>query len=354
MAQNKKKILLKIIAHVLVWLVVFAVPFLLAPKDDFKFDIFPRTLESPLLFAVIIFYINYFLLIDRFLLKKKYLYFYILNILLILFIVVFLDILRPLSMPGPHGMDNKNFPGDPPGEPRNPMFFMFAFKDILTLIIPLIFSIALKVTRKLVNTENERQQIEKENIQSTLMLLKYQVQPHFFFNSLNNIYSLIEASPAKAQEALYNLGKLMRYTLYEKDFVTLGEEIGFLKKYILLMGLRLHDNVRIEVLFPEDPDRHVVVPFLFIPLIENAYKHGISSSEPSVILIKMTLKNDHIHFQVDNTYFPKDRSDKSGSGIGLQNLMQRLELIYPGRYEFSKTIENGMFRVSLVIDVSAF
>jgi sensor histidine kinase YesM len=345
----KNSSVLKFAIHVTVWLIVFALPFILSTEENFSWDIYSRGPWLPIIFAVVTFYFNFFLLIDKFLLKKKYLIFFLINILIIVGFIFLLDYIRFLTMHAMPDFDPENIPDRPPDD--DSMFLEFAIKDFFTMGIPLIFCVAIKVTRKLTNTEREKQQIEKENIRSTLMLLKYQVQPHFFFNSLNNIYALIESSPKNAQEALYNLGKLMRYLLYEKEFVRLDEEIDFLKKYISLMELRLRDNIKMRVTFPDNTEKYQVSPLLFIPLIENAYKHGISSTESSIIFIEMRIEKNRLHFIVENTYFPKDESDKSGSGIGLQNLKQRLNLIYKDKYSLLQNIENGIFRIELIIDL---
>jgi sensor histidine kinase YesM len=117
------------------------------------------------------------------------------------------------------------------------------------------------------------------------------------------------------------------------------------------MELRLRDNIKIRVSFPENSERYQIAPLLMIPLIENAYKHGISSTETSIIFIDMKIVNNRLHFLVENTYFPKDESDKSGSGIGLNNLKQRLDMIYKGKYQLLQNIENGIFRIELIIEI---
>ncbi|HNW98102.1 MAG TPA: histidine kinase [Bacteroidales bacterium] len=321
---------------------------------SYDFEAFQFGPLSPFLSAAIIFYINYFKLIDRYFISKKYYKFFLINLLIFIFFIIILEYLRQIRTNVPPDFDRPH-PHERDHHPDNILFLIFdslQFKDFITYSISLIFCINIRVTQKLSRSERERQRIEKENIQSTLMLLKYQVQPHFFFNSLNNIYTLIESSPEKAQDALYNLGKLMRYLLYEKESVQLDNEIEFLKKYISLMELRLRENIIIRTSFPEDTGNLKIAPLLFIPLIENAYKHGISSTEPSIISMEMKLSKNKIFFIIENSHFPKDSNDKSGSGIGLQNLEQRLNLIYPNKHQIYKNVENGMFKVQLTIDLS--
>lgn len=201
--------------------------------------------------------------------------------------------------------------------------------------------------------ENTRRTMETEQLKSTLSHLQYQIQPHFFFNSLNNIYSLIEISPEKAKESVHGLSKLMRYLLYEAkvEQVVLADEIAFLNNYIQLMRLRLTGKVTVQTEFPTQIPNLRVAPLLFIPLVENAFKHGVSAHQPSFISIKMQVQNRQLLFTVTNTNFPKTEQDKGGSGIGLENLKQRLELLYPGKYELIQKVENDVFLSELRIDI---
>jgi LytS/YehU family sensor histidine kinase len=231
---------------------------------------------------------------------------------------------------------------------------LFILKDLFSYFIPVIFSLAVRATESLIKTEAERSETEKRNLESELQHLRYQLQPHFFFNSLNNIYSLVDTSPTKAQEAIHNLSKLMRYLLYDtgREKVELSQEISFMTKYIQMMELRHTDKTKTTYYFPDIADKHYdIAPLLFIPLIENAYKHCVSATQPSTIYFEITVEGNILVFLSENTNFPKDNSDKSGSGIGLENLIKRLDLLYPHKYEFKYGVKDNYFRVRLKIEI---
>ncbi|MCO6494658.1 MAG: histidine kinase [Bacteroidetes bacterium] len=224
---------------------------------------------------------------------------------------------------------------------------------IFLLLISLGLSIAIKTTQYWLTFEIERKEKESQYYKTELALLRYQIQPHFFFNSLNNIYSLIDISPEKAKETVYGLGKLMRYLLYQtsSDSINLDSEIEFLRNFIELMKLRVRDNVKISAHFPDSTQGVMIAPFLFIPLLENAFKHGISSNKPSEILIDLRLENQQLLCIVQNTFFPKGEYDKSGSGVGLENLRTRLRLLYPNSHSFIQNKTDNYFTSTLKINL---
>jgi hypothetical protein len=359
--QRKKWI--TILLHLLIWIGIFLFPYLQFPGQKIDpVQVFHRT-WIPLLRFAFIFYLNYLILTRKILFRKKYILFFLINIGLIGFFLWFGDQMRGFFFGGefrdmmpmkPHMPDSGRFPV-PPGKmvppPGNPFFF----RDLFSLIIPVIFSVAVSATENWVRTEAEKKEIENKNLESELQHLKYQLQPHFFFNSLNNIYSLVEISPVKAQEAIHNLSKLMRYLLYDtgNETVELTEEIVFLKKYIQLMELRQSGKTTTTAIFPEDPPAHCpIAPLLFIPLIENAFKHGVSAMESSMISFQMTLKQNQVLFTSENSDFRKGTEDRSGSGIGLKNLQKRLDLLYPERHKLTFTETANIFQASLWIDLS--
>ncbi|MGS0528102.1 sensor histidine kinase [Zobellia nedashkovskayae] len=232
-----------------------------------------------------------------------------------------------------------------------PPFKLFIYVQMLSYTAPLLFSIAIKSTKRWVQTEAQRKEAANFKLQTELQHLRYQLQPHFFFNSLNNIYSLVDISPEKAKSTIHSLGKLMRYLLYETntELVPLSKEIEFMRKYIDLMKLRLTDKTQIESSFPLSENQIKIAPLLFISLIENAFKHGVSANKESMISIEMNVQKNVVNFTLENHNFPKEESDKSGSGIGLQNLEKRLQLLYPNKHTFKKELKAGVYRVNLQI-----
>ena len=210
---------------------------------------------------------------------------------------------------------------------------------MVPLILAVGMSIAVKLTSRWISIERELETVEREKVEAELKTLKSQINPHFLFNTLNNIYSLIDLSPEKAQQAVIELSKLMRYVLYDNTtrYVPLSKEIDFIHNYVELMRLRLAANTELTVSLPtEKYSRIEVAPLLFIALIENAFKHGISNTQPSFVHIAISVDADNrVVCRIENSRFPKGTNDKSGSGIGLDNLRKRLDILYPGRYTFT-------------------
>lgn len=175
-------------------------------------------------------------------------------------------------------------------------------------------------------------------MEAELRNLRSQINPHFLLNTLNNIYALTAIDTTRAQNAIQQLSKMMRHMLYDnqESEVVLQNEIQFLDNYVNLMRIRLSQNV--DVTFEKDVEDPYakVAPLLFISLIENAFKHGVSPTEPSFIHIKMNQKGRDLCFAIENSNHPKTSQDRSGHGIGLQQVQRRLDLSYAGRYEWTK------------------
>lgn len=198
------------------------------------------------------------------------------------------------------------------------------------------------------------QEEKRKTAEAELSWLKNQLNPHFLFNSLNNISSLIQIDPDQAQDAIGQLSDLLRYALYEsnKPLVPLIGEVEFMRCYIEMMKLRCSSKTSVQVDFSSDIDASVqVAPLLFISFIENAFKHGTSSNQPSQISVSLQCHDGHVCFNCRNTNFPKTNTDHSGSGVGLENTRRRLELLYAGRYTWRQNIENNNFCILIDVDV---
>lgn len=355
MSLNPRSKLIRASIHVLVWLVLFLLPYLMFPRVSNEYWQGITHLLLPLSFYAVIFYTNYFILTDKLLFEKKFVWFCLINAALIIIFLwlnwEFRDLIRPKA---PELAESAQKVFKRP-MPKENMFRFFVLKDLFSFFIPIIFSIAIRATERWIKTEAEKKEIVNKNLESELEHLRYQLQPHFFFNSLNNIYSLIEISPSKAQETVHGLSSLMRYLLYETGHkkVELSQEVHFLKNYVQLMELRQSDKTKTSYSFSYlSPKQYYIAPLLFIPMIENAYKHGVSATQSSEIYFNMHIKDDKVHFVSGNKSFPKNKSDISGSGIGLENLKKRLELLYPNKHELSITTEkDNMFWVRLSVDL---
>ncbi len=239
---------------------------------------------------------------------------------------------------------------------RPPMKQLQLYYFLLTSLIVTGFSIGLRVIQQHSASEKRQKELEKEKLNSELAFLKNQVSPHFFFNTLNNIYSLIEINTNDAQEAVLKLSKLMRYLLYDSENgkTSLGNEISFMTHYVDLMKLRISKKVELKVDLPHTEINLEIPPLLFIPFIENAFKHGISYREKSFIHISMTIENNLIKFSCINSIgqATEKNSDENHSGIGLENVKKRLNLLFPEKHKLSIEESDSEYRVSLEIEIN--
>ncbi|AWG22922.1 histidine kinase [Flavobacterium faecale] len=344
MYKNNK---INIFSHLLIWFILFSMPYVLSLG---KSSDLIRTIAHfwiPIGFYAVIFYLNYFVIIDRFLFTRRTLVFIGVNMLLITFFIILKDQIDDSFY---RELIKKNEFNKSEGPP----FRMFMYIQMLSYLAPLLFAIALKTTQRYIKTEADHQEAAQFKLQSELQHLHYQLQPHFFFNSLNNIYSMVDISPDEAKKAIHSLSKLMRYMLYEtnSELVPLSKETDFLKKYIDLMKLRVSEKTSVSYQFPTEANSIQVAPLLFISLIENAFKHGVSANKESHIKIQMTTHQKTILFSIENQNFPKQSDDKSGSGIGLTNLEQRLKLLYTNKHTFKTLIKDDLFIVQLEIETT--
>lgn len=227
-------------------------------------------------------------------------------------------------------------------------FFMFLLLNCF------VAAIAIGI-RHFIRTRDIRQQLKDEkakNTEAELAWLKNQINPHFLFNTLNNISSLTQIDPDAAQDAIAQLSDLLRYAMYEtnKKTVPIQGEIEFMRNYISLMKLRCNEKTEVNTTF--DVQQNIeIAPLLFISLIENAFKHGVSSSRPSKIVISLTASENELVFTCDNTNYPKDDADRSGSGIGLENTRRRLDLMYANQYEWQQSLENDIYHVRIKLRI---
>lgn len=345
MHRNKN---ITVLSHIFVWLTLFCMPYLLSYGQEQELDRIKAHFWIPLFFSAIIFYFNYFVLVDRLLFPKKMLQFVVVNTGLVIFFLFLKEYIED------HFFQEIAIVRLEKSGRTEPPFKMAIYIQILSYMAPLFFSVAIKSTKRYLKTEAERKEAINVKLKSELQHLHYQLQPHFFFNSLNNIYAMVDISPDQAKTSIHSLSKLMRYMLYETDVesILLSKEIDFMKKYIDLMKLRVSDKTVVNYSFPIQETGVKIAPLLFISLIENAFKHGVSASKDSLITIDMTYEEDTVKFIIENDNFPKHTNDKSGSGIGLQNLVKRLELLYPQKHKFKTALNNNRFSVHLDIEMN--
>jgi len=199
-----------------------------------------------------------------------------------------------------------------------------------------------------------KNELENQKLKNELELLKSQVNPHFLFNTLNNIDSLIVKEPAKASKALIALSEIMRYMLYETkgSQVGLSGEISHIRNIIALQALRFRQPGYVSFILNGSPENHKVAPLIFIPFIENAFKYAYYSDSLPVVTIRFDINEKEILFACSNFYNCQKNEVISNSGIGLSNLRKQLSLLYPDRHELKVEKKNTKFEAVLRLDIS--
>ncbi len=228
--------------------------------------------------------------------------------------------------------------------------------NLLENIIVVILTYALKYTLIAFLTQNELLQLQKEKLQLELRSLKAQVHPHFLFNTLNNLYSLTLKNSERAGEMVLKLSDIMRYVLYEanEDQVALEKEISFIRNYIELQRIRYNERYKIEFNVTGDVNYFQVAPLLFIDFVENSFKHGLDKRfTDGFVSVEFTITKNTLLFQVTNSSGQSDEASmKENSGIGLQNVRRRLELIYPEKYELDISGNADIYKVNLTLQLA--
>lgn len=264
---------------------------------------------------------------------------------------------RGSGSPSPPSESEERGPRSPNDLRRifRPFFIPFqVYNYAVAALFFTFFSLGLKVMERQAGIEKRQKELEKEKLNSELALLKNQISPHFFFNTLNNIYSLIAINTEDSRDAVLKLSKLMRYLLYESEQgkTQLSNEIEFMINYIDLMRLRMSDKVSLSVEFPEKYENFSFPPLLFITFIENAFKHGISYRERSYINIALKIEHERLLFSCKNSIGKSPgENDEQYSGIGLDNVIKRLNLLFPGKYELNIDKNKKFYSVLLEIDI---
>lgn len=336
------------LVHLTAWAVIFGMPLFVTGPDKplMAGPQYIRFLLVPLSFMVV-FYTNYFLLIDRYLTARRIGRFLVCNVLLIVVVMFGVHLLFRYVLP-PDAVHHP--PTDRPWQDGARFFIGNAMFYLLVVGV----SVAIRMTGGWYRTEAARRELERSRAEAELQNLKSQLNPHFLFNTLNNIYSLIQLDTARAQQVVHDLSTLLRYVLYESSLPTvpLAAEIGFVRDYIELMRIRQPRHVQVFVSLPDTPSQRPVAPLLFISLVENAFKHGVSNDRPSYVTVDIHEIEGQLICRIENSYFPKSAdSDRSGSGIGLKNLSKRLDMIYPGRYTFEYGHSGDAYRALLCINL---
>lgn len=210
-----------------------------------------------------------------------------------------------------------------------------------------------------INDEKMRKRLmllEQQNLRQELEHLRYQINPHFFMNTLNNIHALVDIDQDRAKRAIVELSGLMRYALYEgsESKVSLNHEMEFIRLYISLMKMRYPDKVEVTCELPENvPSEIMISPLILATFVENAFKHGVSYMQPSFINIRLIKEDGKIHFRCVNSRHPATAATDRHHGIGLENVRKRLDLQYASNYKLEiNDKEEKLFSVDLILPAS--
>lgn len=356
LSQNKK--IISIIAHLAAWACFFTLPYLV---------LFPRMLDSQFtmsdhliatiicnnLFLVIFYYVNTQVLIPQLLMKEKW-GLYILSIISSLLLFLFLPkyiaglIASPEIRPLVNLDNSKN--------QNRPRFRRRGMVDTYNIaIFFLVFTVGtcIAVIQRWLKTEETRKETESQKLSTELSFLKSQINPHFFFNTLNNIYSLAIVRSEKTAPAVMKLSSIMRYILTEttQDLVPLQNEVDFIHNYIELQQVRLTEKTK--VIFQSEGliENKLVAPLIFIPFVENAFKYGISTKHESTIEIHLNVFENSLELSVKNYIVPSESNMLENTGIGINNVKRRLELMYPGKHILSYQSTDNYYFVHLEIQL---
>ena len=368
------------IIYLVVWGLLFAAPLL---------SLYVRTINDPNVvfdwaevfvvwrkFAVylLLFLLHNFLLAPLLVYKRKRVaYFSIMAVLLTVFIV-FQCNNKPgdwhhrgpkpprMEHPGRHeppmDFEGKR-PPKPDGEPRR-MFRhgtpppVIAEHQLLAIVVLiLMFGANLGIKEYFRGRDDRRRlaKLERQNLEQQLEYLRYQINPHFFMNTLNNIHALVDIDPEKAKDTIRELSRMMRFVLYEgnKEGVPLSRELDFIRHYVTLMQLRYTDKVRITVDLPGEVPERQVPPLVLITFIENAFKHGVSYQHESFIEIKVSVEGERLTFSCRNSKAGKPTVDETKGGVGLVNVRKRLNLLFNSNYTLRILNETNIYTVELNI-----
>lgn len=337
--RNKQQQVLTHIAFWVLYLFFFSVLAYINSKMPYYHSLISGLIFIPVdIFAT---YVTIYWLIPTFTMQKKYISFSVFFLILAL-VVIFLNqiisyfIYMPLYYPEWAG--KKGF------------FELNYWYNLVSTYTIVGIAAGIKMTKLWIKGQQDRTNLENQNIKSELMLLRSQINPHFLFNTLNNIDSLVHTEPLRASESIVRLSDILRYVTYDNqnDYVPVKKEEEYLRSFIELNSLRYGTNYisyTSEVLKPGK----LIAPMLLIPLVENAIKHGDKKNGMPAVTINLKV-DENIEFFVVNSVAPAECNKDDIGGIGLLNLKRRLELLYPDSYKLDiKTIDKNKFYASLWI-----
>ena len=346
----------QIIAHIIFWLLAFGIITRIfgiktieifetneGTKEVITYDdsFFYTTLVF-FVFSILVFYINLYGLLPEYFKNRKSKT-YISRLLLIIFTGL-----------GMNALINKLFTHQIPDDLVWSLYPSFGL-HLVFFILFLAISFAYAFTGEWFKSEHLKSQLQKEKLSTELNFLKSQINPHFLFNALNNLYAIAQHHEVEElSTGIEELSNLMRYMLYESnsDYVPLKKEIKYLHSFIEIQQLRIDekDDFIINFEIKGNLDGISIAPLILLPFVENAFKHGISQTKTSIIHISIERHNNQIHFRTSNNTYRETNGNKDESGIGLENVKRRLNLLYPNNHQLTISEKQDKYQVDLKIN----
>ncbi|HZK93212.1 MAG TPA: histidine kinase, partial [Prolixibacteraceae bacterium] len=364
--------IIELIVFVVIWMAIFSIPFFNQRLNN-AVNWEKVSGEWIRIFSyLIIFVVNTFLLVPRFLFQKKYTAYIGLALFVTLLMIGFSVSLGMILAPSqPMGMPPMDLgPGMPPMELGSGMpapmgyrpvipqeeksIFMIFTDELIISLLVIGAGTSFKMVAQWLNEESRRKDIEKEQLKTELAFLRHQVSPHFFMNTLNNIHALIDINAEDAKNTIIELSTMMRYLLYDtaQGQTTLKKEIKFIESYISLMQLRFPKKVAVTLDVPKSILDIQIPPMLFLSFLENAFKHGVSYQTESFVSFKLQQIDNRLSCTIKNSkHCNKENLDKSYSGIGLTNIKQSLKLLFGNDYLLNIHESDKEFEVQLTIPI---
>lgn len=314
--------------------------------DDYGYSLLSNLVEFPI--HIVLVYFNLYYLLPRFIPNKFGQYFG-----LLLLATVGMSLLRIV-------LTYELVTTDVWRENIHQETNLFDFNYIMTVVIGEVYVVglttAIKITMDYVKNQKRTRELEKQSLETELSMLKSQLQPHFFFNTLNNLYSLTLDKSDQAPETVLKLSDLMSYVIYQtkNKQVPLTGEVKHIKNYLDLESLRYGDRLNIEFMLSGNLEGHSVPPLLLLPFVENAFKHGAHNETKSIpINIALHVENGLLTFSVKNQKAGKNAMNTGNNkGLGLANTKRRLGLLYNGQHELSINEDSNTYSTTLKIPVT--
>lgn len=333
--------------HVIFWAIYFLFNTLRwgSYYEDYLLSIKGNILGFPI--HMFLCYITIYLLLPRFIYRKKYTLF-ALFLLILIFCMVIIKFELTYFL-----ISNNVWPEGPK---TTSLTANYIVQMMLGELYVISFVAAIKITIDYLSTNRKAAKLEQSKLETELRFLRSQISPHFFFNTLNNIYSLTLEKSDKAPDVVLKLSELMRYLLYEtkNKRQSLEKEIICIHNYLDLERIRYGDDLDINMEVSGDISGKKISPMLLIPFVENAFKHGVNENIGKVFIsIKLEVKNDYLYFEVANSISQRRKKSlplqlKPNGGIGIKNVKKRLEIGYtPKEYDLKIGKKNGHFLIQL-------